>query len=190
MIQQIAVLDACVLYSASLRDLFMWLAMAGIYFPKWTEQIHEEWIGNVLKNRPDISRERLERTQELMNLHAEGSLVEKYSPLISTLSLPDANDRHVLAAAIVSNASVIVTFNLSDFPKDTLAAYKIEVQHPDMFLSDLFDAAPQIFSTTLIEMICQLKNPPRTLEQYIDGLSTQCLKDIAQRLRTHSTSSY
>ena len=73
----VAVLDACVLSSASLRDLFMWLAAAGIYFPKWSERIHAEWVDNVLKNRPDLSRERLERTRELMNLHAEGSLVEE-----------------------------------------------------------------------------------------------------------------
>jgi hypothetical protein len=51
-----AVLDSCVLYSAALRDLFMRLANAGLYSARWTERIHEEWIGNVLLNRPDLTR--------------------------------------------------------------------------------------------------------------------------------------
>ena len=55
MMPPVAVLDACVLYSASLRDLFMWLALAGVYFPKWTEEIHEEWIRNVLEGVEKVS---------------------------------------------------------------------------------------------------------------------------------------
>lgn len=176
------VLDACVLYSASLRDLFMWLTNAGVYFPKWTEQIHTEWMENVLKNRPDLSRERLERTRALMNLHAEGSLVEDYEHLIPNLSLPDEDDRHVLAAAIEAKASVIVTFNLSDFPPHTLASYEIEPQHPDALLCRLFDEQPETFLRVLQEMVSHLKNPPRTLEQHLDVLRAQGLKEIAERL--------
>lgn len=178
----ICVPDACVLYSASLRDLFMWLALAEIYFPKWTEQIHAEWIESVLKNRPDLTREKLERTRQLMNLHAEGSLVEDYEPLISTLSLPDEKDRHVLAAAIQSYASVIVTFNLSDFPRQALEPYGIQAQHPDAFLCDRFGEEPELFLNALQEMIAQLKNPPRTFEQHLDYLRAQGLKRIADLL--------
>jgi hypothetical protein len=43
-----------------------------------------------------------------------------------TLTLPDADDRHVLAAAIRAEADVIVTFNLGDFPAETLKRYGIE----------------------------------------------------------------
>ena len=175
----VAVLDACVLYSASLRDLFMWLATAGLYLPKWTEQIHDEWIENVLKNRPDLSAQKLERTRQLMNLHAEGSLVEDYETLIPTLALPDQDDRHVLAAAIASEASVIVTFNLADFPNKVLTAYGVEAQHPDLFLSQLFDAEPAAFVATLQEMVAELKTPPRTLEQHLDVLREQRLFQTA-----------
>jgi hypothetical protein len=44
------------------------------------------------------------------------SLVSGYEARIPQLSLPDTDDRHVLAAAIEAGATVIVTFNLSDFP--------------------------------------------------------------------------
>jgi hypothetical protein len=187
MMPPVAVLDACVLYSASLRDLFMWLALAGVYFPKWTEDIHEEWMRNVLENRTDLSQEKLDRTRTLMNLHAAGSLVEDYAPLIPTLSLPDANDRHVFAAAITCEASVIVTFNLSDFPNQALAPYGMEAQHPDVFLCQLFDAEPEAFLGALQEMVSQLKNPPRTLLEHLDILRGQGLRETADRLAARLT---
>ena len=137
---------------------------------------------NLLKNRPDLTREKLERTRDLMNLRAESSLVENYERRIAALSLPDANDRHVLAAAIEAGASVLVTFNLSDFPKQTLAVYSIESQHPDVFLCGLFDQNREAFDAALGRMMAALKNPPRTREQHLDVLRSQGLAKIAERL--------
>ena len=101
-----AILDACVLYPAPLRDLLLWLATSGVYLPRWTESIHEEWIENLLEKRPDIGRKKLENTKRLMEIAVPDALVEKarYHPLISNLSLPDKNDRHVLATAIAAQA--------------------------------------------------------------------------------------
>lgn len=70
------VYDACVLYPAPLRDLLMRLAMTDFYGARWTQQIHEEWMRNVLANRPDLSRAQLERTRELMDCSVRDSLVE------------------------------------------------------------------------------------------------------------------
>jgi hypothetical protein len=117
-----------------------------------------------------------------MNLHAEGSLIVEYEHLIPTLSLPDENDRHVLTAAIKSKVSVIVTFNLSDFPRQGLEPYGTEAQHPYAFLCNLFDEEPAAFLEALREMVSQLKNPPRTLEQHLDVLQTQELKETTERL--------
>ena len=64
-----ALYDACVLYPAPLRDMLMRLAMTDLYRARWTDQIHEEWIRNVLANRPDLTAEQLDRTRELMNAH-------------------------------------------------------------------------------------------------------------------------
>ena len=60
------IFDACVLYPAPLRDLLMHLALTDLFRARWTNQIHDEWINNLLENRKDISREQLERTRELM----------------------------------------------------------------------------------------------------------------------------
>lgn len=178
----VAVLDSCVLYSAALRDLFMWLANEEVFVPKWTERIHEEWMENVLANRPDLQRERLERTKALMNLKAEGSLVEGYEALISSLTLPDPDDRHVLAAAIVSEAAVIVTFNLSDFPEAALAAYGVEAVHPDEMLVRLLEDKPDAFLVAVEKQVSALVNPPRTWEQHLESLRVQGLPRTAARL--------
>src|SRR5436305_1222930 len=122
--------DANVLYPAPLRDLLMCLALTDLFRARWTDDIHDEWIRNVLEARPDLKREQLERTRELMNANVRDCLVEGYQGLIPALTLPDPDDRHVLAAAIRANASVIVTFNLRDFPPDLLAPYGVETQHP------------------------------------------------------------
>ena len=136
-----AVLDACILYPAALRDLLMWLASFGVFEPRWTEEIHAEWMRNVLADRPQLTVARLEQTRRLMDQVDPGSLVSGYERHMAALGLPDPNDRHVLAAAIEARAPLIVSFNLSDFPAATLRAFGIKAAHPDHFLSALFDGA-------------------------------------------------
>ena len=62
-----ALLDACVIDPAPLRDLLMYLAVRDVYRPRWTDAIHEEWIRGVLENRPDLRRAQLDRTRDLMD---------------------------------------------------------------------------------------------------------------------------
>jgi hypothetical protein len=125
----VAVFDACVLYPASVRDLLLRLALTDLSRARWTDRIHDEWIGGVLKQRQDLSRTQLERTRDLMNQAVPDCLVTAYESLIDGLGLPDPNDRHVLAAAIRCQAGVIVTYNLRHFPEEALAPYGIEAQH-------------------------------------------------------------
>jgi len=89
--------DACVLYPAPLRDLLMHLALTDLYRAKWTNEIHEEWITSVLSDRNDLDRKFLDRTREQMNTSVRDCLVESYHYLMPTLTLPDANDHHVLS---------------------------------------------------------------------------------------------
>jgi len=102
------VFDACVLYPAPLRDLLLRLSISGLFSAKWTDQIHDEWITNLLETRPDLE-DKLPRTHELMNQAVPDCLVTGYKSLIENLKLPDADDRHVLAAAIRAGAQAIVT---------------------------------------------------------------------------------
>ena len=181
----IAVLDACVLYPPSLRDLLMRVAVVGIYEPRWTERIHAEWIRNVLADNPDVTPAQLDRTRRLMNQTISNSVVSGYEPLIPNLSLPDANDRHVLAAAIEANATAIVTFNLNDFPIAALSAYHIKPMHPDLFLSALFEGDPNLFLQAVQKHRASLHNPPKDASGYVQTLWGNGLKELAFRLEAN-----
>jgi len=177
--------DACVLYPAPLRDLLMNLAVTDLFRAKWTNEIHEEWISSLLAVRKDLNRKFLERTRDLMNEHVRDCLVENYQYLIPTLDLPDANDRHVLAAAIHSRASVIVTFNLRDFPKRIIKKYEIEAQHPDEFLMNLIDLSYEIFFRAVKRHHHSLKNPKKTLNEYLAILEKQSLNNTVKEIRKY-----
>src|SRR5438270_9183993 len=109
-----ALLDACVLYPAHLRDLLLSMALTDLFRVRWTDRIHEEWIRNLVAAGHDA--EKLARTRRLMNEAVPDCLIEGYESLIETLKLPDPDDRHVLAAAITGGVDVIVTANLKHFP--------------------------------------------------------------------------
>lgn len=178
-----AVYDACVLYPAPLRDFLMQLAIADLFRARWTDEIHNEWIGNVLKNRSDLTLEQLSRTKNLMNANVRDCVVTGYEAIISGLQLPDPGDRHVLAAAIRCNASVIVTFNLKDFPEQALAPYGVEAQHPDEFILHLLDLNPATICAAAETQRSRLKNPPKTVDEYLDTLLKQGLPQSVSALR-------
>lgn len=182
----IAVLDACVLYPPSLRDMLMWLAVVKVYEPRWTEEIHTEWIRSVLADRPDVTAAQLERTRRLMDRISPDCLVNGYEPHIGALSLPDANDRHVLAAAIQCRASVIVTFNLTDFPKKALAPHNIRALHPDAFFEALYTGNQARFLRGLHQHRASLKDPPKSPAEYLATMQKQGLRKMALRLQTLS----
>src|SRR5260370_22615622 len=165
------ILDACVLYPAPLRDLLLWLAMTGLYRPRWTEMIHREWIENLVKVRPDLARDRLERTRDLMNQAVPDCLVAGHESLIAGLSLPDPDDRHVLAAAIHGGAESIVTYNLTDFPATALTAHGIRAQHPDEFIAHFLDVDSVALCTAVKKHRESLLNPPKTAEEYLATLA-------------------
>ena len=180
----IAVLyDACVIYPAPLRDFLMELTLSGLYRAKWSAYIHEEWIRNVLKTRADITREQLYNIRDLMDLSAADALVFDYENIIPSLELPDKNDRHVLAAAIRSSASVILTFNLKDFPALVLESYGIEAQHPDDFISNLIDKNPALVCSSAKLCRNRLKQPPLDVERYLNNLERQSLPATVAKLR-------
>ncbi len=137
----------------------------------------------VLRNFPDITRQQLERTRELMNLYAKDSLVTGFENRIDLLELPDPHDRHVLAAAIHAQASIIVTQNLKDFPQSALAPHRIEPQHPDTFIRHLLQQDPGAVVAAAHQQRANLQNPPRTVAEYLNTLERQGLIQTVAVLR-------
>ena len=177
----VVLLDANVLYPATLRDFLVTLGTTGLYSAKWTNQIHDEWTRNLLKKRPELEPA-LVRTRELMDSAVPDCLVTGYEPLIEGLTLPDPDDRHILAAAIRCSAQVIVTHNLKDFPADILDQYGIEAMHPDEFLEYQFGLRPNLVIKAAKAQRARWSNPSHTPEEYLERLSAQGLVVTAEKL--------
>jgi hypothetical protein len=138
---------------------------------------------NLLKNRPDITRDKLDRTRHLMDTAIPDALVTGYESLIESLELPDRDDRHVLAAAIGSSSSVIVTLNLADFPSHALRNFSIEAQHPDEFVLALLETFPDLVLEAARTHRASLKNPPKTQDEYLAELDAQGLAKSVTSIR-------
>lgn len=182
----VVVCDACVLYSITMADLLTSLGEAGLYHPRWTREIHEEWIRNVIENRRSsgtVTREKLEARRDAMIEAIEDSLVEGYEELIPAITLPDVDDRHVLAAAIKSEATLILTINLKDFPQQTLAAWNLTSKHPDDFTFELLQTDQEAVVAVVREMRARRKRPPISAEDFLPQLERQGLKKFVAELR-------
>lgn len=86
-------------------------------------------------------------------------------------------------AAGRARADAIVTTNLADFSKQTLATSGIEAQHPDDFLISLLDAAPGAVCAAVKRQRKSLRNPPKTVEELLATLESQGLTQAVARLR-------
>jgi predicted nucleic acid-binding protein len=175
------VLDACVLYPAPVRDILLSLAAEGLFKPKWTNHIQDEWLRNLLIKRTDLFEKDLKATIQAMNNAFPDANVENFETLIPNLNLPDKDDRHVLACAIRCNAAIITTFNLKDFPNSELNLYDIEVQNPDELICNLFDLDEGIACKAFDKMVNRLKNPPITKKQAVMALRKCSLKICSDR---------
>jgi predicted nucleic acid-binding protein len=189
------VFDSSILYPARLKDLLIELSVLAhkhqLFRAKWTEQIHDEWISNLLKDRTDIAPAALLRTRQLMNKVVPDSIVTGYEHRIAALVLPDPDDRHVLAAAIECSATVIVTTNLRDFPAGQLSVCSVTAKHPDDFLLEFLEDNEQLGYDLLEQAVrCmkdRLKNPPYTWEQLFERLKANGLERTTTILRSTIT---
>lgn len=128
-----------------------------------------------MKNRKDLTLDQLTRTRQLMDRAIDDCLVEGFDDLIPNLDLPDPDDRHVLAAAIVGKADVIVTYNLKDFPNKQISKYNVEAQHPDEFIHHLMDLSMPKVCASVKQVRARPKNPSKSIDEYLDTLLQQQL---------------
>jgi predicted nucleic acid-binding protein len=129
----VAVLDARVLFPASLRDTLLRLAETPRqYIPKWSDEILAEVTRN-LERRRNLAPRKIAHLIGQIECHFPEARITDYEKLIGVMT-NNPKDRHVVAAAVKAGAQVIVTSNLRDFPAAALSDWGIEAQHPDEFL--------------------------------------------------------
>ena len=178
-----ALYDASVLYPSLTRNLLIHLATSGLVAARWTEQIQDEWTRNLLQDRPDLVPERLNRTRRLMDAAVPDALVDGYQELLESLSLPDPDDRHVLAAAITARADVLITWNLRHFPYETVNSYDIELLTPDDLVCRLLAQSPQETRQAVEALRVSLRNPPYSWSGLLERFGQVGLVQTAEFLK-------
>lgn len=156
------VLDTCVIYPIDVRDLLLWFAHFDLFRPKWSQNIFDE-LYKVMINK-GMPEERAKIQIERINTAFPDAMVNNYEELISTLSLPDKRDCHVVAAAIKSDANLIVTNNLKDFDNTYLSKFGLFAKSADDFITDTIDLNTKVAKKAFTTMVAHRTNP--SLDEY------------------------
>lgn len=152
-------LDACVLVPVALADTLLRLAEAGLYRPLWSERILDEMVDAIEAVRPNLAAGAARKRADVMRRFFEDAEVAGWQGLEPGITLPDPDDRHVVAAALRGRADVIVTANVRDFPAERLTPVGLEVQHPDEFLLNLLDLEPDVTIAALHSQAAATRRP-------------------------------
>ena len=183
----VVVLDACGLYPAAQRDLFMWLAVGGAIRAQWTNQIHDEWMRNVERDF-GVARSVLKRVRNLMDRAVGEALITRYRQYEPLFPKTNAKDRHVAAAAVAARKQyrvtvvTIATWNLKDFDHEELTKAGTVAENPDGFLCRLLANSPESVIAAFMRMRDNLRNPPKTTQECANTLAAQGLKKFARML--------
>lgn len=175
-----AVLDTNVIFPVVIRDLLFWFAFYELYTPKWSSNIFAEWKDVMM--RKGVSEEEAEKRVNVANKAFPDALVLNYDGLIDKLDLPDEKDRHVLAAAIKTNANIIVTNNLKDFPDDYLETFGLKAKSADDFLTDIIDLNHETAVKAFKDLVLNKKNPDMDEYQVLESFRINGLVETANYL--------
>ncbi len=178
----VVVLDANVLYPFRVRDVLLRFAEAGLFRARWSPQILDEWVTSLISMKPHLEESILSQREAMGRAFPE-ALIEGHEALIPGLSLPDANDRHVLAAAIRASAQHIVTANLRDFPSEALTPYGVEAIAPDTFLAATYELYPREATAALRRMRQTYSRPAMTPNEFVLDLMRVGLPRLAALIR-------
>ena len=182
---QVAIYDACVLYPFHLRNLLIQCAVDRLVEARWTDEIHDEWIRNLIAKTPEVSEERLTKTRNLMNAVVPHAIVSGYENLIPGIALPDPDDRHVVAAAVRAGASQIVTWNVRDFPSKELSKHGLAKKTPDQFLIDLYSQWPEAILAVTANARRNLRKTGLSAAEFIVSLKRQRLTRFVDEIAKH-----
>ncbi|WP_354361505.1 PIN domain-containing protein [Pedobacter sp. UYP30] len=173
-------LDTNVIYPIDIRDLLFWFASYDLFTPKWSNHIFNEWE-DVMK-RKGIGDEEITKRVDKAQRAFPDAHVKNYEPLINSLELPDEKDRHVLAAAIKTNANIIVTNNIKDFPKDYLGRFGLTAKSADDFITDTIDLNNELALEAFRALVLNRTNPNLDEFEILDRFRRNGLKESADYL--------
>ena len=176
-----AFIDANVFLHVWTLDVLLSAADAGMLEPRWSKGVVLEAERAFSEVRPGSEGQARAMMAAACNAYPD-SMVEGYERRTANLELPDEGDRHVLAAAMESMCDVIVTYNLRDFPLETLASYGIEAIHPDELLMRMVEIDPDAMRAIMQSLVRMKAHPPRTMAEEIAGLRRNRLERFSDWL--------
>lgn len=179
-----AVVDSCVIYPMPLCDTLLRTAEAELYQVYFSQEILDGATRNLIK-KGRMTESKAKRFQEILRINFPEAMVEVPEELVKKMT-NHPGDRHVVAAAIVAQAQVIVTSNLKHFPSSSLEAYDIKAWHPDDFLVNLYEQFPEQIIKVIQQQSDDLKKPPISFAQLLDKLEkNNQLTKFADKIRFH-----
>ncbi len=138
----------------------------------------------MIVDRPDLTTGQLDRTRRLMNEAVPDATLHEARRPGPTLDLPDPDDHHVVDTAIAADADCIVTANLKDFPTSELAPFDIAAISPDALVVELIDRDQESVRRVIEQQAADLRHPPMTLDELLDGFVEVGLHLSVAKLRT------
>ena len=178
----LVILDSCVIFPMPLCDTLLRVAEAELYSLRFSQEILDGATRNLVK-KGIMTDAKAARFQTMIKNTFPDAMVE-VPPELVELMTNHPGDRHVLAAAIIAKAQIIVTDNLKHFPQEALEPYGLEVQHPDVFLTQLFDNDPESMVEVIRQQAEDLKKPPLTVAKLLEKLEqNNRVQEFANRVR-------
>ncbi|MEN2741297.1 PIN domain-containing protein [Microbacterium sp. X-17] len=177
-----AFLDACVLVPLTPCDTMLRLADEGAFRPLWSERVIRETQRALERVHPDIDPNRFRSRFRSMNDAFDDALVEGWEPLTGAIRLPDPDDVHVVAAALVGRADVIVMENTRHFPDAVLEPIGLKAVRLDDFLLDQFDLSPSVACRIVMEQAAAGRRPSVGTGQLLDRLARSGAPRFAKRV--------
>lgn len=180
----VVVLDTCVLFPPSLRDLLLTLAALGAYSVRWSEEVLVELRRSVTERYPDIDPQGFESsTIAAMRTAFPDAVVVGWEDVLDQMD-NDPGDRHVAAAAVTAEADTIVTLNIRHFAGQALQDRRIRVVTPGTLVGEILDDLPERVVDAVAEMAARKRNPPMSVDEVLDALGrTPDLIPAVARLR-------
>jgi predicted nucleic acid-binding protein len=165
-----AALDASVLYPLPLRDTLLRAAQVGMYDPCWSERILDEVARNLVANGVATAPQAAAMLEAMRGAFDAATVGDEEIARLEPMMTNDPKDHHVLAAAAIGNADVLVTLNLRDFPPAACEPLSVEPVHPDRFLLDLYRLDKDAVRTALALQAAALTRPSMSPTDILDRL--------------------
>lgn len=173
-----AMLDTSGLWPSLQRDFLLSLAIEGLYRPLWSTAILDELSHHEAQklvgrgHEPAAAVHRAQHLVDQMSAAFDDAVVVNWESLEGTFGLPDVDDEHVVAAALVGGADVIVTSNLKDFPPQQIPQ-PLKVISPAQFAADTVAVSPDNARQAVIAMATRFVRPPSALDEILDHLAAR-----------------